>query len=50
MVLMNGADVQRCKTAGLAMRNTHSVDEALQKPFGGVNPACHLLFILWGRK
>lgn len=29
--------------------NTHSVDEALQKPFGGINACCHLLLVLWGK-
>lgn len=42
-------EMEHCRSRSLGNVNTHPVDEALQKPFGGVNPRCHLLLVLWGK-
>lgn len=39
-----GSDINREELA------SHPVNEALQKPFGGINPCCHLLLVLVNEK
>lgn len=41
MIDINREELRICRES-----NTHSVNEALQKPFGGINPCCHLLLVL----
>lgn len=40
------SDINREELGICRESNTHSINEALQKPFGGINPCCHLLLVL----